>query len=86
MFLRLKISVYNIEVGLPSILKAPLDYNLYILIVVVGLNYVLILFLVIGTEHLFCLFSLPLLYRTLITLYIHSLLLPPYMPIRYTPR
>jgi hypothetical protein len=48
MFLRHKISVYNIEVGLPSILKAPLDYNLHILVVVVGLNYVPIPFLLTG--------------------------------------
>jgi hypothetical protein len=86
MFLRLKISVHNIEVGLPSIPKAPLDHNLHILMAVIGLNHVPIPFLVAGTEHPFCLFSPPLLHRTLITPHIHSPLLPPCMPIRYTPR
>ena len=76
----LKITVYDIKASPPFVLEAPLDYNLYILLAIVGLNYVPILLLVAYTEDLFIPFSFALLYRTLVTLHVHSLLLRLYIP------
>jgi len=39
MLLRLKISIYKIKTSLFYILKAPLDYNSYILSAIVNLDY-----------------------------------------------
>jgi hypothetical protein len=53
MLLRLKIIIYNIKRGSPSILKAALNYNLYIVLTVIYLNYFSILVLVYRSEYLF---------------------------------
>jgi hypothetical protein len=43
MFQGLKIAIYNIKISFPKIPKIALDYNLYILLIVAGLNYFLVL-------------------------------------------
>jgi hypothetical protein len=45
MLCRLKIAVYNIAPTPPKVLKGSLDYYLYILLRVIGLNYLFLLFL-----------------------------------------
>jgi hypothetical protein len=42
MLLRLKVPIYNIVTRPPSVLKGSLDYNLYILIRAIGLDYLLV--------------------------------------------
>ena len=73
MFLGLKVSIYDIKVASPIVLKGSLDYSLYILAYAIGLDHLSILFLRWCLEYLFGLFTPPPLYRTLITLYHHSL-------------
>ena len=75
MLLRLEISVHNIEASSSEIPKACLDYNFHILMYVVRLYHPSIPFLPRSTKHPFGLFTSTLLYRTFVTLYIHSLLL-----------
>ena len=58
MLLRLKVSVYNIKAGPSVILKAPLDYNLYILLTIVSLDYILVLYLISSPKNLFVSFTL----------------------------
>jgi hypothetical protein len=78
MLLGLKIPVYNIKVASSSVPKGSLDYNFYILICIVSLDERRILFLLWSTKDPFSLFTLPLLYRTLVTSHHQSLfLLPP---------
>ena len=45
MFLRLKVLVYYIKIGPAYILESSLDYNLYVLPIYIGLDYILLLFL-----------------------------------------
>ena len=66
MLLRLEIAVYDIKVGLTIILKATLDYDLYILLAIVSLDHISLLYLVRSTEDLFVPFTLPSLYTTLV--------------------
>ena len=42
MLRQLKIPVYNIEIGLPSILKGTLNHNFHILICLISLHLILI--------------------------------------------
>jgi hypothetical protein len=42
MFQGLKVAIYNIKISPPKIPKIALDYNLHILLTVVGLNYFLV--------------------------------------------
>ena len=58
--------VHNIKVGLTIILKVTLDYNLYILLIIVSLDYISLLYLVRSTEDLFIPFTLPLLNTILV--------------------
>jgi hypothetical protein len=67
MLFKLKISIYYIEGGSSSILKAPLDHYPYILAVDIGLYYLRVLFLDWSLKALFVLFAGPPLYRTLVT-------------------
>ena len=62
MLLRLKVSVYNIKAGPSVILKVPLDYNLHILLIIIGLDYILVLYLISSPKNLFVSFTLPPLY------------------------
>jgi hypothetical protein len=39
MLLKLKVSIYKVKRGMPYILKAPLNYNPYILFTTIYLNY-----------------------------------------------
>ena len=66
MFLGLKISVHDVEVGLPSIPKAPPDHDLHVLVAVVRLNHFLVPLLVACTEAPFWALAATLLYRTLV--------------------
>ena len=68
MLLRLKITVYNIAIRLLNVLKGTLDYNVYILLCIISLYLILILLLSRYTKHLLRLFTLPLFYKTLVTL------------------
>jgi hypothetical protein len=68
MLCRLKITVHNIVIRPPKVLKAPLDYNFHILAHAVGLNHLLILLLFRYTKALFPPFTPPPLYRILVTL------------------
>jgi len=81
MLLRLKITVYNIAVRPPGILKGSLDHDLYALIRAVGLYYSLVPLLRRSPKYLFRSFAPPLLHRTLVTLTDQSSLLarPPSM-------
>jgi hypothetical protein len=45
MLLGLKVPVYNIAIGLPSILKGSLDYNLHVLLCAIRLNHLFLPFL-----------------------------------------
>jgi hypothetical protein len=71
----LKITVYDIERSPSKVLEASLDHNFYVLFVVVGLDYVTVPCLVSSPDYLLVSFTLPLLYRALITPQIHSLFL-----------
>jgi len=75
MVLRLEITVYYISVRTSVVLKVSLDHNFYVLMYVVGLDHISILFLYRSTKYLFLLLSSTPLYRTLVTLYIHTLVL-----------
>ena len=68
MFPRLKVSIYDIKVAPPIVLKGSLNYSLYILIYTIGLDYLLIPFLGWCLEYLFVSFTPPLLYRALVAL------------------
>ena len=68
MLCRLKITVYNIAIRPPKVLKASLDYNLYILARVISLDHLFILLLSRYTKAPLPLFTPPPLYRTLVTL------------------
>jgi hypothetical protein len=39
MLLKLKVLIYKVKRGMPYILKAPLNYNPYILAIAIRLNY-----------------------------------------------
>jgi hypothetical protein len=52
MLLRLKITVYNIAIRPPNVLKGTLDYNFHILLRAISLYLVLILLLGRRTKHL----------------------------------
>ena len=75
MLYALKISIYNIKVGPSSILKAPPDYNLYILAYTICLDYSWLPLLCRYMEALFALFTPPSLIRALITPYMYPPLL-----------
>jgi len=68
MLLRLKITVYNIAIRLPNVLKGTLNYNFYILLCTISLYLILVLLLSQYTKHLLRSFTLPPFYRTLVTL------------------
>jgi hypothetical protein len=69
MLLRLKVSIYKVKRGTPYILKAPLDYNPYILAIAIRLNHLWFLLLGRRTKALLLLFAGPSFYKTLVTLY-----------------
>jgi hypothetical protein len=68
MLCRLKITVYNIAIRPLKVLKASLDYNLYILACAISLDYLFIPLLSRYTKAPLPLFTLPPLYKTLVTL------------------
>ena len=68
MLLRLKITVYNIAIRPPNDLKGTLDYNFYILLYAISLYLIFVPLLGRYTKHLLRSFTLPLFYRTLVTL------------------
>jgi hypothetical protein len=74
MLLRLKIAVYNIKAYSSKVLKISLDYNLYILIIIISLNHSLIPLLVISIEYPLVPFTFSPSYKILVTLNIYSLL------------
>jgi len=68
MLCRLKITVYNIAIRPPKVLKASLDYNLYILARAISLNHLFIPLLSRYTKALLPPLTLPPLHKTLVTL------------------
>ena len=68
MLCRLKITVYNIAIRPPKVLKASLDYNLHILAYAVSLNYLFIPLLSRYTKAPLRPFTPPPLHKTLVTL------------------
>ena len=68
MLCRLKITVYNIAIRPPKVLKASLDYNLHILACIISLDYLFIPLLSRYIKALLPPFTPPLLYKTLVTL------------------
>ena len=66
MLLRLKVSVYNIKAGPSVIPKVPPDYNLHILLTIIGLDYIPVLYLIGSPKNLFVSFTLPPLYRAFV--------------------
>ena len=68
MLLRLKITVYNIAIRPPNVLKGTLDYNFYILLRAISLYLILVPLLSRCTKHLLRSFTLPPFYKTLVTL------------------
>jgi hypothetical protein len=68
MLCRLKITVYNIAIRPPKVPKASPDHNLHILARAISLDYLFIPLLSRYTKALLPPFTLPLLYKTLVTL------------------
>jgi hypothetical protein len=68
MLCRLKITVYNIAIRPPKVLKASLDYNLHILAYAISLNHLFIPLLSRCTKALLPPLTPPPLHRTLVTL------------------
>jgi hypothetical protein len=71
----LKITVYDIERSPLKVLEVSPDHNLYVFLAVILLDHASIPDLVSCPEHLLVSFTLPSLYRALITPHIHSPLL-----------
>jgi hypothetical protein len=70
MFLRLEIPVHNIKLGPPRVPENSPDHDFYILPICISLNHLFLPSLGRSPKALLLSFTLPLLYRTLITLYI----------------
>jgi len=68
MLLRLKITVYNIAIRPPNVLKGTLDYDFHVLLCTISLYLVPVLLLGRRTKHPLRSFTLPPFYRTLVTL------------------
>ena len=66
MLLRLKVSVHNIKAGPTVIPKAPPDYNLHILLTIIGLDHIPVLYLISSPKNPFVSFTLPPLYRAFV--------------------
>jgi len=68
MLLGLKITVYNIAIRPPNVLKGTLDYNFHVLLRAISLYLVLVPLLGRRTKHLLRSFTPPPFYKTLVTL------------------
>ena len=68
MLLGLKITVYNIAIRPPNVLKGTLDYNFHIFLRTISLYLIFVLLLGRHTKYPLRLFTPPPFYKTLITL------------------
>ena len=68
MLLRLKITVYDIAIGPPNVLKGTLNHDFHVLLCTISLYLVPVLLLGRRTKHLLRSFTPPPFYKTLVTL------------------